>query len=219
MKQTTLFTLPFTLLLSDAWVPPQTFTQQMRVLSRGAPVTSTTTTAMASPSSSSALDTRRATSLSQLFDELQNDFFFSPPLSLSSPASSLWKKLDMSVPAAASITVDVKETDKDYQVDAELPGMKKEDIKLSFTENGNMVISAERNEEKEEKREGEGAPEGNENKPVYYFKERSYGKVYRSFKLPPNADTSNVEAKLQDGVLKVTLPKRMAPTERMIEIK
>jgi HSP20 family protein len=175
---------------------------------------------------SSALDSRRATTLSQLFDELQNDFFLSSPLALSNPsASSLWKKLDMSVPAATSITVDVKETDKDYQVDAELPGMKKEDIKLSFTEGGNMVITAERQEEREEKPSAAAAPEGGadvaaaENKPIYYFKERSYGKVYRSFKLPPNADTTQVAAKLEDGVLKVTLPKRTAPSERTVEIK
>lgn len=43
--------------------------------------------------------------------------------------------------------------------------------------------------------------------------------VYRSFKLPPNADTTNCEAKLEDGVLKVTLPKRQALTERTVEIK
>ena len=219
MKIPTLFSLPLTLLLTDAWVPPQVLTQQMRLASRGAPTPTTTTTAM----TSSAIDSRRATSLSQLIDELQNDFFLSSPALTTSPsASSLWKKLDMSVPAATSITVDVKETDKAYQVDAELPGMKKEDIKLSFTEGGNMVISAERQEEREEK---PAAPEGNadvaaaENKPIYYFKERSYGKVYRSFKLPPNADTSHVDAKLEDGVLKVTLPKRTAPNERTVEIK
>lgn len=120
-----------------------------------------------------------------MIDELMDNTFYSSPLGPSS-SSSLWKRLDMSMPAASSITVDVKETDKAYVVDAEVPGFKKEDIQLSFTDDGNMAISAERKEEHEEKRGGDegmevgeeaGADKKKPTAPVWYFKERSYGKV------------------------------------------
>lgn len=82
--------------------------------------------------------------------------------------------------------MDVKETDKAYEVDAEVPGFKKEKIQLSFTDDGNMAITAERKEEHEEKRGGDegmgaseeaGADKEKAKAPVWYFKERSYGKV------------------------------------------
>lgn len=106
-----------------------------------------------------------------------------------------------------------------------MPGVKKEDIKLSFNDQGTLTIEAERHEEKEETKpaaaaaaegEGEAAAEG----PKYYFKETTFGKVYRSIKLPSNADTAHVDARLADGVLHVSIPKRApAPSERTIEIK
>ena len=145
-----------------------------------APAACRTSTARATP--------WRMGGLSRLIDELMDSSSFYQPLAPSkSPApSSLWKRLDMSVPAASSITVDVKETDKAYEVDAEVPGFKKENIQLSFTDDGNMVITAERKEEHEEKRGGDegmgaseeaGADKGKAKAPVWYFKERSYGKV------------------------------------------
>lgn len=76
------------------------------------------------------------------------------------PASSLWKRLVMSVPAASSIAVGVKKTVTSYEVNAEVPGFKKEDIQLSFSENGHMSISAERREERTKNREDQGELEG-----------------------------------------------------------
>lgn len=139
-------------------------------------------------SSDSSLDRAtpgRVRGLSRLIDELMDSTFYSSPLAPRS-SSSLWKRLDMSMPAASSITVDVKETDKAYEVDAEVPGFKKEDIQLTFTDDGNMAITAERKEEHEEKRgadegmrlgEEAGADKEKVKAPVWYFKERSYGKV------------------------------------------
>lgn len=196
---------------------------------------------------SGALDRRMGIGmggLARLLDDMTADPFFATP-----GPSSLWKRLDMSAPAmAATIKVDVKEvranckildpfcasthslthpplfhnlpsqqqTDKAYMISADLPGVKKEDVKLSFSDDGALMIEAERHESKEETQPAE---EGAEGGTKYFFKETTHGKVYRSFKLPQNADTANVDAKLADGVLSVSIPKRALPTERTIEIK
>lgn len=103
-----------------------------------------------------------------------------------------------------------QQTDKAYEISADLPGIKKEDVKVSFTENGALTIEAERHEEKEEK----------EAAPKYYFKESFKGKTFRSFKLPANADTTHVNARLTDGVLHLSIPKKEGlPSERTVEIK
>ena len=166
--------MPFGLLLADAFqhsVPVHQAESSFLMPTR-------VSTIMAS--SDSPLDRAtpgRVGGLGRLIDELMDSTFYSPLSSSSSPApSSFWKRLDMSVPSASSITVDVKETDKAYEVDAEVPGFKKENIQLSFTDDGNMAITAERKEEHEEKREA-GADKENAKAPVWYFKERSYGKV------------------------------------------
>lgn len=165
--------------------------------------------------------------LARLLDEMTTDPFWN-----TAPAPSLFKRLD--TPAAAalgSIKVDVKETATAYEISADLPGVKKEDIKLSFSDAGALTIEAERREQREEalppaaaaaaEAGVDGAVEGAEQQQLlkYHFKETTYGKVVRSFKLPQNADSANVEAMLSDGVLQVTIPKREAPAARTIEIK
>lgn len=167
--------------------------------------------------------------LARLLDEMTTDPFWK-----TAPAPSLFKRLD--TPAAAalgSVKVDVKETATAYEISADLPGVKKEDIKLSFSDAGALTIEAERREHWEEalppaavESAGagvDGAVEGAEQQQQqllkYHFKETTYGKVARSFKLPQNADSANVEATLSDGVLRVTIPKREAPAARTFEIK
>lgn len=102
--------------------------------------------------------------------------------------------------------VDIDETDKSYSMSVDLPGVKREDIKVDLKENV-LTISGER------KRESE----ANENGVRAY--ERIYGQFHRSFSLPQNVDVTRVEAKLEDGVLKVTLPKSELAQARSIEIK
>ncbi|MFN7086987.1 MAG: Hsp20/alpha crystallin family protein [Burkholderiales bacterium] len=102
------------------------------------------------------------------------------------------------------IRMDVSEDDKAYTVRAEIPGVKKEDIKVSV--DGNQVsISAEVKKEKEEK-------EGKK----MIRSERYYGKMYRSFSLDHEVDQSAAKAKYSDGVLELTLPK--APGGKSKEI-
>ena len=94
------------------------------------------------------------------------------------------------------IKMDVKETEGGYVVRADIPGVKKEDIKVDV--NGNVVsISAEVKEEKEQK---EGAR--------VIRSERYYGSLSRSFSLGQDVDDKAANAKYTDGVLELTLPKK-----------
>ena len=93
----------------------------------------------------------------------------------------------------ASFKVDVKETEEAYEVIAELPGIQKEDIALDYNQNY-LVISADRNEECENKEEN------------YIYRERHIGKFERSFYLD-QVDKSKITAQFKDGILNVTLPK------------
>ena len=106
------------------------------------------------------------------------------------------------------IRIEVTENDKDYQVRAEIPGAKKEDIRISVE--GNAVsISAEVKKEREEK-----SKEGRT-----LVRETSYGAVSRVFTLGTDIDDKGVVAKLEDGILKLTLPKREGSRTRQIPVQ
>jgi HSP20 family protein len=107
---------------------------------------------------------------------------------------------------AWSPLVDIVEEDKEYIVKAELPEIRKEDLKVTV-ENGMLTISGERKFEKEEK------------KRKYHRVERSYGSFTRSFALPGDADGSKVEAEFRDGLLQVHIAKQEHATPKAIEVK
>ncbi|MGE0102410.1 MAG: Hsp20/alpha crystallin family protein [Blastocatellales bacterium] len=102
-------------------------------------------------------------------------------------------------------SVDIREDDNAIFLEADLPGMKPEDFKLSI-ENFKLTLSGERRFEHEEKREN------------YHRVERSYGSFTRSFTLPTTVNVENVKADFKDGVLRVTLPKREEVKAREIRI-
>jgi HSP20 family protein len=107
------------------------------------------------------------------------------------------RSLVRDLPAEPGIKMDVAEDDKAYHVKAEVPGVKKEDIHVSVE--GNQVsITAEVKKEKEEKK-GE----------TVLRSERYYGMQSRSFTLMHDVDQDEAEAKYQDGVLDLTLPKKV----------
>ena len=108
---------------------------------------------------------------------------------------------------AASIKVDVKENDKTYKIQAELPGVKKEDIKVQV--DGNRVsISTETIKEKEEK-------EGDR----IICRECYRGTSYRSLTMESAIDEAKVEAKYENGVLELILPKLSGNNAKQITIK
>jgi len=102
--------------------------------------------------------------------------------------------------------VDITEDEKEYLIKAELPDMKKEDVRLTV-ENEVLAISGERTFEKEEKGK------------KYHRTERAYGSFVRSFSLPEDADGGKVTAEFKDGMLHVHLPKSQKAKPKAIEIK
>jgi HSP20 family protein len=103
--------------------------------------------------------------------------------------------------------VEVLKHNGDLIVRTDLPGLKKDDVKVELT-NDVLTISGERKEEKEEKREG------------YYRSERSYGTFYRCIPLPEGVKTDTAKAEFHDGVLEVTMQVPKTETHgRMLEIK
>jgi HSP20 family protein len=130
------------------------------------------------------------------FDDLFPEFFrrFARPFALADDSPG-------------EIKLDITENDKDYQVRAEIPGAKKEDIRV--TVDGNFVsIVAESKKEKEEKSGGR-----------VLVKETYVGRTSRGFSLAHEIDDKAVNAKLEDGVLKLTLPKSQASGARPIAIE
>ena len=121
------------------------------------------------------------------------------------PARTEGEKETISVAEWAPL-VDITEDDKEYVIKAELPEMKKEDIKLNVHDDV-LTITGERKSEKEEKGK------------KYHRIERSYGSFMRSFTLPEDADGSKVSAEYKDGMLKVHLPKSEKVKPKSIEVK
>lgn len=102
--------------------------------------------------------------------------------------------------------VDIAEDDKEYLIKAELPEVKKDQIKLTV-HNGVMTISGERSYEKEEKGK------------KFHRVERTYGSFTRSFTIPDDADAAKISAESKDGVLWVHVPKTAKPVSKSVEIK
>ncbi|MED6144796.1 hypothetical protein PIB30_118561 [Stylosanthes scabra] len=97
--------------------------------------------------------------------------------------------------AFVNTRVDWKETPEAHVFKADLPGLKKEEVKVEIEDNSVLQISGERNVEKEDKND------------TWHRVERSSGKFMRRFRLPENAKLDQVKASMENGVLTVTVPK------------
>ena len=102
--------------------------------------------------------------------------------------------------------VDVYEKDKKVHLDAELPGVKKEDISITV-DDGLLTVKAERKDEKEVKNDD------------YFFSERSYGSFQRSFNVGDNIKVEDINAEYKDGVLHVTFTKPELPHKEVKKIE
>jgi HSP20 family protein len=102
--------------------------------------------------------------------------------------------------------VDISEDDRGYLLKADLPEMKKDDVRVTV-EDGILNVCGERKTEKEDQ------------KRKFHRIERSYGTFRRSFTLPEDADSTKVTAEFRDGVLKVHLPTTARPRSKAIEVK
>lgn len=122
---------------------------------------------------------KKGGSVDDFFDGFFNDDFFSPA--------------NFNFASNQKFKADIRETQSEYLISAELPGIKKEDINLEYRDN-TLTISAMRNEEI------------NEQKDNYIRRERSYGKISRAFRVD-NVDRTRISAKFENGELHIVLPK------------
>ena len=107
---------------------------------------------------------------------------------------------------------DVRETENAYELDIDLPGFKKEDVKLDL-DNGYLTISAQRNEELDDK----------DNEGRYIRQERATGSCARSFYVGKELEPKDISAKFENGILTLHLPKaeakKLEPKQTLIEIE
>ncbi len=129
--------------------------------------------------------------IDRLFEDFDGGMWRSPSGRSLFDVQSLWQR----EPAwAAAPAVDIAETEKGYEITAELPGMDEKNIEVKFAD-GVLTIKGEKQEEKEEKKKD------------YYLNERSFGSFQRSFQVPDGVDADKIEADFKKGVLTVMLPK------------
>jgi HSP20 family protein len=130
--------------------------------------------------------------LARIHDEIDRMFehFTLPTL------PSLWPERGRWMPA-----INLYEKENDLIIEAELPGIPKDAVKINCTDH-TLTIQGETKKEEEEKKEG------------YYRMERRYGSFFRSVALPETVDYGKAKAEFRDGVLKITLPKVAKPEEK-----
>ena len=108
--------------------------------------------------------------------------------------------------------INVIEEDNEYKIEVATPGMTKDDFKVHVNKDGNLVIEMEKKKEHEEKKDKK-----------YIRKEFAYTRFHQTLILPENAEKDKIEAKVENGVLKVCIPKLQiednVPENRVIEVK
>jgi HSP20 family protein len=102
-------------------------------------------------------------------------------------------------------SVDIYETEHHLVMTAEIPGIDEKDIEIKI-EDSTLTLKGERKFEKETKEEN------------YHRIERAYGSFYRSFSLPPYIDQDKIEAEHENGVLKITMPKKLEAKPRQVKV-
>lgn len=100
--------------------------------------------------------------------------------------------------------IDIEETDDMFLMTTDLPGLKSNEVAINLYGNNLRIV-------------GERRRQSSDDKNSYY--ERAHGKFFRSFRLPDDIDTTKLEAKFDDGVLRVTLPKRRGTGPQQVKIR
>ena len=102
--------------------------------------------------------------------------------------------------------INVIDLEDKYEISAELPGMNRDDVKIELN-NNILILSGEKKEDHEIKDRS------------FYRRERSYGRFQRSFRLSPEVEADNIEAKFDSGILTLSLPKSEKTVAKKIEIQ
>jgi HSP20 family protein len=111
-----------------------------------------------------------------------------------------WPLVSRSEPSSAP-TVDVRENDKEFVFEVEMPGIGEKDVQVTIR-NGVLSLKGEKKSERDEKKD------------TSHLIERSYGSFQRSFRLPDSADEENIAADFNKGVLRIVVPKRAEAVKR-----
>jgi len=143
--------------------------------------------------------------IDRLFEDFDRGFGLLPSRRSLFGIEPFWRRERTWVTTPA---VDIAETEKAYEIVAELPGIDEKDIEVKLA-NGGLTIKGEKQEEKEEKKKD------------YYLHERHFGAFERYFQMPESVDTEKIEATFRKGVLTVTLPKTQEArkAEKKIPVK
>ncbi len=128
-----------------------------------------------------------------IFDDLFHELYSLPSSFLSKSGVDL------------SPRIDISETDTEYRIEAELPGIKQNELDIKI-DNNILTLKGEKEEVKEEKEKH------------YHLKERYYGAFQRSISLPNNIEADNIKASFENGVLIISVPKNVHKTAKKIEI-
>ena len=139
---------------------------------------------------------RELVSMQNMLDRLFGEFSARAPLRWAD-----WEENEK-----LSLPVDLVENEQEYRLTAELPGMKPEDVDISISGN-TLTIKGEFTEQQEGERKN------------VHFSERRYGKFQRSTTLPAAVDVDKVEASFENGVLKLSLPKKEQAKPKQIPVK
>lgn len=109
----------------------------------------------------------------------------------------------------ATPAVNIRETDKNYDIQVAAPGMTKEDFKLSINENNELVIALEKKgERQEDNKGGKKEPHG-----TWLRREFSYASYSQSFVIPEDVEADKISARMENGVLNIDLPKKEVQNE------
>lgn len=130
--------------------------------------------------------------IDRLFEDFDGGFWRSPFRRSMFDMEPFWRR---ELTSTTTPAMDVAETDKAYEITAELPGMSESDVEV-VASNGVLTIKGEKKEEKEEKKKD------------YYLSERRYGSFERRMQIPDEVDADKIAAAFKKGVLTVTLPKK-----------
>ncbi len=149
-----------------------------------------------------AIDVRRTMPLARSMEEFFEDF---PPrrwMEAFGPFEGNWP---MDPEFERAFRLDLVDREKELVVRAELPGVEKDDVKVTIA-GDRLLIEAEREFEEEDEREN------------FYRHELGYGRLVRTVALPVEVDPENIQAELKEGILKVTLPKIRAAKRHTVKV-
>jgi HSP20 family protein len=143
--------------------------------------------------------------IDRLFEDFGRDLWGAPFRRSVFDIEPFWRR---ELTWSGTPAVDISESDKAYEITAELPGMDEKNVEVKLA-SGGLTIKGEKQEEKEEKKKD------------YYLHERHFGSFERCFRLPEGVDTDKIEATFKKGVLTVTIPKspEAQKAAKKIEVK